>query len=179
MDSAPAKKASSSADDNEIVELLKANLEAQNRTTHAVRAYARFVLIQALTALIASPMIIWGASAPLPILVFLGAIVALIGSIWSLSAGWTELGLSNRIKMEELKSDLAATTRLQENFASLGTLEGKTYEAISAVVGPPNFANELEDGHTQAQWSAPAYQVLLRFDQYSVCSKVVHKTPSV
>lgn len=84
-------------------------LRAQNRTTHAVRAFVRFLFIQ-LTG-ITLAVFLWNISLAFideqacyrsgdnctgnTFLQFLAAIVWIVAVIWSSSAGWDELNKSN------------------------------------------------------------------------------------
>ena len=84
-------------------------VRAQNRTTHAVRAFVRFLFIQ-LTG-ITLAVFLWNISLAFvdeqacfqngdnctgnAFLQFLAAIVWLVAVIWSSSAGWDELNKSN------------------------------------------------------------------------------------
>lgn len=96
------------SDDNEVVELLKANLEAQNRTTHAVRAFVRFLFIQLVAVTIAAPLTYVGIAFEFmyPTL-FVAFIVLVVGIIWSSTAGWNELGLSDRFRESRAKDRVA------------------------------------------------------------------------
>jgi ammonia channel protein AmtB len=83
-------------DDNEVVDLLQENIDAQNRTTHAVRAFVRFFFIQLVAATIALPLVYFGTILGVPGLVLIAFLVLVVGIVWSSSAGWAELGLSDR-----------------------------------------------------------------------------------
>ena len=80
---------------------------AQNRTTHAVRAFVRFLFIQLSGLTIAALLLTLGASASgsyscqmnnecgaSTFFYFTGVLTALIAIIWSSSAGWKELSKS-------------------------------------------------------------------------------------
>lgn len=68
---------------------------AQDRTTHAVRAIAFFILILFPTTFLGAVLVYWGlASWDGEVLVFLGGITSLVGTIWAIAAGWTELSRS-------------------------------------------------------------------------------------
>ena len=76
-------------------------IQAQNRTTHAVRAFVRFLFIQ-LSALtlatflfFASFQLVDEAGAPNTFLLIMGGVIWIIGLVWSSTAGWSELEKSN------------------------------------------------------------------------------------
>jgi uncharacterized OB-fold protein len=72
--------------------------------------------------------------------------------------------------------------RLASDFASLGTLKGKTIKQIIKVVGPPTSTNTHADGSQLLQWSARGYHVELLFDANRICqaeTPVSPPTPSV
>ena len=89
---------------NDIRELIR----AQNRTTHAVRAFVRFLFIQLSATTIA--VMLWNLSEAFidqeecfrngnncsgnGFLQFVAAVVLIGGMIWSSAAGWDELGKS-------------------------------------------------------------------------------------
>ena len=54
---------------------------------------------------------------------------------------------------------------LNRNFASLGILEGKTLDEITAVCGSPNAVSTLP----LYQWQATGYHVALLFDEKNIC----------
>ena len=71
-------------------------VRAQNRTTHAVRAFVRFLFIQ-LTG-ITCAVFLWNMSIAVEgntVIGFLAAVVWLGAVIWSSAAGWDELRKSN------------------------------------------------------------------------------------
>jgi len=76
-------------------------IQAQNRTTHAVRAFVRFLFIQ-LSALTLATFLFFVSfqleneeGAPNTFLLVMGGVIWIIGLIWSSSAGWSELEKSN------------------------------------------------------------------------------------
>jgi Na+/melibiose symporter-like transporter len=76
-------------------------IQAQNRTTHAVRAFVRFLFIQ-LSALTLATFLFFVSfqleneeGAPNTLLLVMGGVIWIIGLIWSSSAGWSELEKSN------------------------------------------------------------------------------------
>lgn len=81
---------------NDVEDLLRQSIEAQNRTTHAVRAFVRFLFIQLTAITVASGLVGLSFSWGIPFLAFLAAVVAIVGVIWSSFAGWSELELSDR-----------------------------------------------------------------------------------
>ena len=76
-------------------------IQAQNRTTHAVRAFVRFLFIQ-LSALTLATFLFFISfqlvdeeGAPNTFLLIMGGVIWIIGLVWSSSAGWSELEKSN------------------------------------------------------------------------------------
>jgi hypothetical protein len=82
--------------DTEVAGLLQENIAAQNRTTHAVRAFVRFFFIQLAAATIALTMFYFGTYNDDRALVIAAFLVFLGGITWAIVAGWTELALSDR-----------------------------------------------------------------------------------
>jgi hypothetical protein len=103
------KKPLQSNDENDLASLLRQSIKASNRTTHAVRAFVRFLFIQLSATTLA--VFIYGLSmntvnaqkcadygdncTPNGFLIFLAGMVWLGGVIWSSQAGWSELEKSN------------------------------------------------------------------------------------
>jgi hypothetical protein len=83
-------------DDEAVAGLLQEGIDAQNRTTHAVRAFVRFFFIQLVAVTIASPLLYFGTNLDALGLVLIALVVLVVGIVWSSYAGWTELGLSDR-----------------------------------------------------------------------------------
>jgi hypothetical protein len=92
--------------ESELNVLLKKSIEASNRTTHAVRAFVRFLFIQ--LSFYTAAFIVWqvgllfpdenncgvlGCSPHIAWIIIVGALI-LIGIIISSRAGWQELALS-------------------------------------------------------------------------------------
>lgn len=78
-------------------ELLKESIKASNRTTHAVRAFVRFFLIQLTASTVALAIYLYSTTNPFDsntFLIFAAAIIWVYGVIVSSYAGWTELRLS-------------------------------------------------------------------------------------
>jgi Na+/melibiose symporter-like transporter len=76
-------------------------IQAQNRTTHAVRAFVRFLFIQ-LSALTLATFLFFVSfqlvneeGAPNTFLLIMGGVIWIIGLVWSSTAGWSELEKSN------------------------------------------------------------------------------------
>ena len=69
---------------------------------------------------------------------------------------------------------------LNEKFASLGTLTGKTLSEIETVVGVANSVSNSIDANGQMiyiyQWMQPAYHVVLLFDRNKICLGVSSET---
>lgn len=92
--------------DERLDYLLRESIEASNRTTRAIRAAVRFFFIQLAGATFGGLLIFWGQSSqtcdywgdcvgdPNTPLIVIGAIIWLIGVVWSSAAGWSELELS-------------------------------------------------------------------------------------
>jgi len=76
-------------------------IKAQNRTTHAVRAFVRFLFIQLSATTLAiflfflSFQLVNEEGAPNTLLLIMGGIIWIIGLVWSSTAGWSELEKSN------------------------------------------------------------------------------------
>ena len=93
--------------DDKLAKLLEKNIEASNRTTHAVRAFVRFLFIQ--LSFLTAAAVIWQLGLAFPDESnctafgcapngFVSAFVVLLvvsGVIISSIAGWSELELSN------------------------------------------------------------------------------------
>ena len=89
-----------SSSKNETVEY-SLLIQAQNRTTHAVRAFVRFLFIQ-LSALTLATFLFFISfqlvdeeGAPNTFLLIMGGVIWIIGLVWSSTAGWSELEKSN------------------------------------------------------------------------------------
>ena len=76
-------------------ELLKQILRATNKTTHAVRAFVRFLFIQLSMSTLSGLVILWGYTTNAMGLIVIGALTWLVGVIWSSAVGWAELTESN------------------------------------------------------------------------------------
>ena len=76
-----------------LEELMEKSIEASNRTTHAVRAFVRFGLIEITATLLG--FVVGGLSAgftgDLQTGVVFGGVVIVIGGIYGLAIGWDEL----------------------------------------------------------------------------------------
>jgi hypothetical protein len=89
-------KTTQSLDSSSIQDLIAAT----NRTTHAVRAFVKFLFIQLATTSLALLIFAAGALYLVPFefregAIVLGALIYIGGVVWSSAAGWIELGLSN------------------------------------------------------------------------------------
>ena len=58
---------------------------------------------------------------------------------------------------------------LNQKFASLGTLQGKTFKEIEEVVGAPSAISAMGNGNVLRQWQATSYHIALLFDENDVC----------
>lgn len=69
---------------------------------------------------------------------------------------------------------------LQQKFAELGHLPGKTRTEIIDAVGPPQSVSAVGDGKTLIQWQminqAGGYHVALMFDENDLCEGVTHES---
>jgi len=70
-------------------------LLAQDRTTHAVRAFVRFIFIQLTAITISGLVILFGSFAVNESVIVIGVLIYIAGVIWSSNAGWSELEKSN------------------------------------------------------------------------------------
>lgn len=96
------------ATDENLGKLLQKNIEASNRTTHAIRALVRFLFIQ--LAFLTAAYVIWQIGLQFPdeencafegfgcqpngFVIFLVSALIIAGVIFSSRAGWHELSLS-------------------------------------------------------------------------------------
>jgi hypothetical protein len=92
-------------DNSKVEELLKKNIEASNRTTHAVRAFVSFVLIQLVFVTIAAFLSILASTFSATWLFGLAVIVWIIGVFLSSNAGWSELK-DSEIPLKQMPADL-------------------------------------------------------------------------
>ena len=76
-----------------LEELMEKSIEASNRTTHAVRAFVRFGLIEITATLLGFVVggLYAGFTGDLQTGVVFGGIVIVIGGIYGLAIGWDEL----------------------------------------------------------------------------------------
>jgi hypothetical protein len=164
-------------DDSEVIQLLKANLEAQNRTTHAVRSFVRFYLIQVVSVLVAAPLYAWGIAAAEVFPLILAGAILVIGLIWALAVCWLELEQSDEAEDPEDQVEHAFVApsdgTLRERFESIAPLMGKRYVEIYSVAGQPSSRVDVGYGAEVMRWQSPDYVVELRFDKNKVCVKVL------
>lgn len=80
------------------VEVLLAEIvKSTSRTTHAVRAFVRFLFIQLSASTLGGLFIFWSnplSHKPNMFLLVVGALTYVVGLIWSSIAGWSELSQS-------------------------------------------------------------------------------------
>jgi len=83
--------------DDELIALVRESIRASNRTTHAVRAFVRFLFIQLSATTLAGFIIGFTSTQPSPNngLLFLAVVIWIVGVAWSSQAGWSELEKSN------------------------------------------------------------------------------------
>ena len=76
-----------------LEELMEKSIEASNRTTHAVRAFVRFALIEITATILGVAVggLVGGIAGEVSAGIFVGAIVILVGGIYGLTVGWDEL----------------------------------------------------------------------------------------
>lgn len=67
-------------------------------------------------------------------------------------------------------------TSLKRKFVSMGTIAGKPFTDIKAVVGAPNSIVALPGGVKVRAWVAPNYAVSLKFDASDLCVGVLSET---
>lgn len=65
---------------------------------------------------------------------------------------------------------------LQNEFAKLGKLQGKTYNTIVNAVGYPNSITQMQNGRYLAQWIATGYHIALLFNRFDVCMGISSET---
>jgi len=132
--------------DNPQEELLK---EAR-RTTHAVRALARFVLIFITYQTFAGVLIGFGLYAGLATVFFLGigALLVIIGVVHALVAAWDELGKSTRSEVRsglEFRAALAQALSAPDNQHSHRLFDGDCdCTAAEREESGTGFLGELE-----------------------------------
>jgi hypothetical protein len=66
---------------------------------------------------------------------------------------------------------------LRHKFQAIGTLRGRSFNAIVASVGPPSSRSAASNGRTLYQWMATGYHIALIFDG-DVCEGVTHEFSS-
>jgi hypothetical protein len=95
------------ATDDKLAKLLEKNIEASNRTTHAIRALVRFLFIQ--LSFLTAAFVLWQIGLAFPdenncsafgcepnwFITLLVAGLVIAGVLISSNAGWSELELSN------------------------------------------------------------------------------------
>ena len=81
----------------DIERLLAEILKSTSKTTHAVRAFVRFLFIQLSASTLAVLFLYWSqpfSYHPIQFLAVSGIIIYLIGAVWASIAGWSELSQS-------------------------------------------------------------------------------------
>ena len=107
-------------------------IHAQNRTTHAVRAFVRFLFIQLTGLTLAAFLWVWGIS----FLQFLAGGVWIVSVIWSSNAGWKELdksgiGLEPETTKESFDKDPLEQDRLTTKICSCGAINSQNAKRCS------------------------------------------------
>jgi hypothetical protein len=64
---------------------------------------------------------------------------------------------------------------LNQKFASLGDMQGKSLQEIVREVGPYSSISAMTDGGKLVQWMATGYHVALLFDERDVCKGISHE----
>ena len=119
-------------DNKGLGELLQKNIEASNRTTHAVRALVLFLFIQLVGITIAFVLnsvatanydpvrcaVSGNGCEPLVGLQVVAFLVWLGAVIWSSNVGWNEIGLSNPLTTNESAVDNHAALSQPETVAT-------------------------------------------------------------
>jgi len=108
-------------------------LEEAQRTTHAVRALARFVIIETTYLVVAAAVLALAFALVewtfdfVTELIVLALLIALVGVFHSLGAAWSELGMSSRLTLDDDLGESAQTLH--------------TYEARAVAEGPCECSN--------------------------------------
>ena len=63
---------------------------------------------------------------------------------------------------------------LRHKFEEIGTLRGKSFNTIVAIVGPPSARSATGNGKTLYQWMATGYHIALLFDG-DICEGITHE----
>lgn len=141
-------------ENSKIEALLEQSIQAQNRTTRAVRAFVRFLFIQlsattlavaiySVSSLSVNPArcAVYGENCqPNTFGLFIALLIWIIGVVWSSSAGWSELS----------QSDLPPAQR---------ALHSSPSEGRQAAAGVAADANMSQDDWQNA-WSMLTYKEL-------------------
>ena len=61
---------------------------------------------------------------------------------------------------------------LQNKFAKLGVLAGKSYDEIVVACGAPNAQSSTADGGRLCQWLQTGYHICLIFDSNNICKGI-------
>lgn len=64
---------------------------------------------------------------------------------------------------------------LQQKFASIGVVQGKTRREIEKIVGPPNAVSAAGTDSVLCQWMATGYHIALLFDANGKCQGITHE----
>jgi len=81
-------------DNSRVEEFLQKNIEASNRTTHAVRAFVSFVLIQLAFGTIAAILSLIATANSITWLIWVAVLIWVVGVFLSSNAAWGELNAS-------------------------------------------------------------------------------------
>ena len=65
---------------------------------------------------------------------------------------------------------------LQQKFANLGVLKGKTLSEIQTACGAPSSISVGSDGVKIYQWMATSYHIVLLFDENDICLGISSET---
>ena len=107
-------------------------IQAQNRTTHAVRAFVRFLFIQLTGITLAAFLWLWEIS----FLRYLAGVVWIVSVFWSSYAGWKELdksgiGLEPETTKESLDKDPLEQDRSTTKICSCGAVNSQKAKRCS------------------------------------------------
>lgn len=95
--SAKSQQYTAATESPEVERLLRAIVVSTGKTTHAVRAFVRFLFIQLSATTLAGLFIFWSnpfSNESNDFLFWVGALIYLGGFVWSSAAGWHELSES-------------------------------------------------------------------------------------
>ena len=113
-------------------------IQAQNRTTHAVRAFVRFLFIQLTGITLAAFLWLWEIS----FLQYLAVVVWIVSVFWSSYAGWKELD----------KSGIGLEPETTEELLDKESLEQDKFATKICSCGAINIENAKICGDCGIKW---------------------------